>query len=275
MGQAKSIIVSAIDSQSANKFVRRKHYSGKVVSNSQLHFGVFLNDRMHGVMSYGPSLDKGKMVGLVRGTSWTGFLELNRMAFDEVLPRNSESRALAISFKLIRKFAPHIKWIVTFADATQCGDGTIYRAAGFDLIGIKRSKNLARLPSGDVLHKMTVESSPTRPLALLGGRSYADILQGQNSWKRFCGIIGANILEGFQLKYIKFLDPTIRDNLTIPILPFSEIDKCGIGMYKGERKICALSDTIDTSTDQVEEDGAIPISALQFSDKPFPLDDGK
>ena len=39
--------------------------------------------------------------------------------------------------KLLRKHAPQIKWVVTFADGTQCGDGTIYRAAGFVLTGIK------------------------------------------------------------------------------------------------------------------------------------------
>ena len=34
---------------------------------------------------------------LVAGTGWNEYLELNRMAFDNVLPRNSESRAIALS----------------------------------------------------------------------------------------------------------------------------------------------------------------------------------
>ncbi len=54
-------------------------------------------------MSYGPSLDKAKMLTLVDGTGWNEFLELNRMAFDDVLPRNSESRAISMSIKLIKK----------------------------------------------------------------------------------------------------------------------------------------------------------------------------
>ena len=49
------------------------------------------------------------------------------MAFSDRLPRNSESRALAIAFKMIRKHYPHIEWVISFADGTQCGDGTIYR----------------------------------------------------------------------------------------------------------------------------------------------------
>ena len=36
------------------------------------------------------------------------------------------------------------------------------------------------------------------------------------------------------LKYIYFLDKTYKEKLTCPILPYSEIDKIGAGMYKGE-----------------------------------------
>ena len=42
--------------------------------------------------------------------------------------------------------------------------------------------------------------------------------------------------EGFQLRYIYFLDPTARDRLTVPILPFSEIERRGAGMYKGIKR---------------------------------------
>lgn len=38
---AKEIVLRAIPSTTANAFVRKHHYSGKVVNNSQLHFGVF------------------------------------------------------------------------------------------------------------------------------------------------------------------------------------------------------------------------------------------
>ena len=62
--------------------MKAHHYSGKVVNNSTLHFGVFLEGNLHGVMSYGPSLDKSKIIGLVKDTGWNEFLELNRMAFD-------------------------------------------------------------------------------------------------------------------------------------------------------------------------------------------------
>lgn len=95
MGRAKEIEVKVIPSKIANPFIKAHHYSGKIVNNSCLHFGTFLDGRLHGVMSYGPSLDKSKTIGLVEGTGWNEFLELNRMAFDDYLPRNSESRCIS------------------------------------------------------------------------------------------------------------------------------------------------------------------------------------
>lgn len=163
MGSAKDLIVKVIPSKVAVPFVKAHHYSGKVVNNSNLHFGVFYEGRLHGVMSFGPSLDKPKIQGLVEGTGWNEFIELNRMAFDDVLPRNSESRAIAIAMKLIRKNAPQIKWVISFADGCQCGDGTIYRASGFVLTGYssgsmwKLPDYLAKINDGAVAHRMKVQ----------------------------------------------------------------------------------------------------------------------
>lgn len=148
MGRALDVELKVIPSSIANPFVKRVHYSGKVVNNSTLHFGAFLDGRLHGVMSFGSPTDKRKVLGLVEGTPWNGMLELNRMAFDDFLPRNSESRAIGMAMRLIKKNAPHVKWVLSFADGCQCGDGTIYRASNFVLTGIARNDTLRIDPRG-------------------------------------------------------------------------------------------------------------------------------
>lgn len=148
MGRAKEIVVKVIPSSVANPFMKKHHYSGKVVNNSCLHFGCFLDNALHGVLSYGPSLDKKKIMELVEGTGWNEFLELNRMAFDDYLPRNSESYCIGKTLRMIRKNAPQIKWVISFADGCSCGDGTIYRASNFVLTNIKENFNLCLLPNG-------------------------------------------------------------------------------------------------------------------------------
>ena len=235
MGRAMDITMKVIPGKVAAPFMRAHHYSGTIVNNSILHFGVFLDGRLHGVMSYGPSLDKSKLIGLVEGTGWNEFLELNRMAFDSVLQRNSESRAISLSLKLIKKHAPQVKWVVSFADACSCGDGTIYRASNFILTGIKENLNLCVLPDGTRTHKMTLASNPTSPRKELGGRTFFDVTGGRYNFMDYVKAAGATILPGFQLRYLYFIDKKAMKGLTVPIIPFSQIDEIGAGMYKGEK----------------------------------------
>ena len=236
MVSAKDIVLRPIPRAEADSMVKAHHYSGKVVRNSSLHVGVFLGGKLEGAMQLGPPLDKRKLLGLVEGTPWDGMLELNRMAFSDRLPPNSESRALGVLARIIRQHAPQIKWILSFADGTQCGDGTIYRAAGFLLTAIKASNNLARFPDGSVQHKMTFESSPTSPRSVANGRSYYDVTGGAYSWARFVKACGGTILPGYQLRYLRFIDPAWRNRLRSEPLDYSEIDRVGAGMYLGEKR---------------------------------------
>ena len=236
MASAKDLIVKPIASADARAFIRKHHYSGKVATNSQLHLGVFWDGKLEGVMQFGPSLDKSKIIGLVEGTGWNEFLELNRMAFSDALPKNSESRAISVAMKLLKKHAPHVKWVISFADGTQCGDGTIYRASGFVLTGIKKSLDLCRLPSGEVVHSVTLKSSPNTPREELGGRTFAQVTGGGTSFRKYVEAANGEVLAGFQLRYIYFIDSKSKNLLNCPELPFSAIAEAGAGMYKGEKR---------------------------------------
>lgn len=246
MGKCKEIVVKVIPASVANPFVRAHNYSGKVVPNSLLHFGAFLDGQLHGVLSYGCSMDKRKTMALVEGTGWNEFLELNRMAFDEYLPRNSESYCIGKTLRMIRKQAPQIKWVISFADGTQCGDGTIYRASNFVLTGIAENKSILRLPNGKTIARMTITAHPDadelRECCKFLGiplRPYSP-----SEWIK----MGAVCLTGHQLRYVYFLDPKYRKRLTVPELPFSEIDRRGAGMYKGANVTQAERHAIKTET---------------------------
>jgi hypothetical protein len=186
-------------------------------------------------MQFGPSIDKNKSVGLVTDTRWNGFIELNRLAFTDRLPRNSESRAISVAMKLLRKKAPHIEWCLSYADGTQCGDGTIYRASGFHLLKVTPNKSMWRMPDGDVICKIVLEPgfSPHGSQENTVKSRYGKT--GTETSTSFLKRIGAECLGGFQLKYIYFLNPAARDRLTVPVLHYDEIKKQGAQMYKGNR----------------------------------------
>jgi len=291
MATAKDLQVKPIASADAIAFVKAHHYSGKVTQNSQLHLGVFLQDRLHGVMQFGPSLDKRKMQGLVSGTLWHEFLELNRMAFDDVLPRNSESRALSIAWRLLRKYAPQVKWVISFADGTQCGDGTIYRAAGFVLTSIKKNDQIWKAPDGEVA-TILVATDTRRPeyyrlqekasntidnrvtetkanniihaVATRTGRDWnktAGATNGAASMSKYKEA-GWKPIEGFQLRYIYFIDPAYRARLTVPELPYSEIKARGATMYKGQRPTSGTGETDNAAHSHAQTGGASPTVPL-------------
>ena len=236
MGKVKDIVVKVIPEKIATPFVKAHHYSGKVVQNSQLHFGCFLDGGLHGVMSFGPSMDKRKILGLVEtentteATKWNEFIELNRMAFDDYLPRNSESRCLSIAFRLIKKNAPHIKYIISFSDATASGDGTIYRASGFKLTQIRENKSIIVMPDGERIVQLNFTNGYHEKEKVC--KKYGIPMWGGATIKPLLDI-GARYARGFQLRYIKLLTPDCK--LLVPEIPFSEIDKLGAGMWRGEK----------------------------------------
>jgi hypothetical protein len=249
MTTAKDVVVKVISSSDANRVIRAIHYSGKVVPNSQLHFGVFIGDKCHGAMQFGPSTVKRNLIGLVRGTLWHEFIELNRMAFADTLPRNSESRCIAYALRYIKKHYPQIKWVVSFADGTQCGDGTIYRASGFVLTSIKKNNGMYRMPNGEVISKLTMQVNPEYLRKNNGSASPKKMIED-----------GGVLLNGVMLRYIYILDKSCE--LTCPILPFSEIDRQGARMYKGKNYTRGVSADSGTTGDQPERGGANPTTPL-------------
>ena len=188
--------------------------------NSILHFGAFLDEKLHGVLSYGSPMVKKNVIHFVENTKWNEIVELNRMAFDNYLPKNSESRCIAITINLIKKNAPHIKWILSFSDGNLCGDGTIYRASGFKLIGVNKNTSTYQLPNGEVVCSLTSSAHRTKES---NGKSGTQWIKDN----------GGKKLDGFQLRYIYLIDKNCK--LTVPIMPFSIIDKLGAGMYKGKK----------------------------------------
>jgi hypothetical protein len=240
MFTAKDIQIKVIDSGSSRKIVERYHYSGKCTQNSQIHFGVFLNGKLEGALQFGPSIDKRRMAQNL-GIGFNESLELNRMALSDNCPKNSESRSLGICLRLLKKTYPHLKIIISFADACQCGDGTIYRASGFKLHGIKKNTSLRMMPDGSIVADKTFNNYANREFNGVKLRETKPI-------------------EGFQMKYLYFFDKVLEKRFK-----FVDFDKIPdyVKMYKGSKR---SEHENNVSNFQLEESGATPTTALHSKD---------
>lgn len=244
----KNILIKPIDGNSARKIVERFHYSGKSTQNSQIHFGVFLENTLQGVLQFGPSIDKRRM-GENLGIDMNHFLELNRMAFSDVLPKNSESRAISVCLRILKKTYPHLRCIISFADACQCGDGTIYRASGFKLHSYKKNNSLLDAGDGQIAF-----NHGTKKRKVVAKKAIDNQLSPDG--KYMSSVLKLKPIEGYQMKYIYFFDKDLEKRFK-----FVEKIPDEVRMYKGKKR----ASSVESGTTSFQEvgGGESPTDALQ------------
>lgn len=229
MFTAKDLVIKSITSETARKVVSMYHYSGKSTQNSQIHFGVFLNGSLQGALQFGPSIDKRRMAQNL-GVGMNEFLELNRMALSDKLPKNSESRAISICLRILKKQYPFLKFIISFADACQCGDGTIYRASGFKLHSFKKNNSLFVNVSGEIDSKHGTKK--TREVIAKKALDNSLTEDGEYLSSKLKREGKIKTLEGYQMKYLYFYDKDLEKKFKF--VNFDEIPD-EVRMYRGEK----------------------------------------
>lgn len=135
----KDFYLKEIDRKLANSIIIKNHYSKKVYNATYIHLGLFIKDKLLGVLQYGYAMNPGSYDSVVSGSSLNGYLELNRMWLSDEAERNSESKAVSYSIKYIKGKYPKVKWIQSFADERCGGFGIVYQACNFKFYGEHKS----------------------------------------------------------------------------------------------------------------------------------------
>ena len=128
-----------INKLTASNFYKRWHYLGETDFISTINYGAYYDGWLVGVISYGSPNAK-KMRGLYDENTQDGWWEIKRLAMTDDMPKNSESRFIAISTKLLRK-SFKVVGMITLADDGVGHTGTIYRASGFEYKGLTAKKS--------------------------------------------------------------------------------------------------------------------------------------
>ena len=130
-------MVKEISKILSKKVMIEKHYSHKVCNDAttHIHLGCFIDGEMRSVLQLGYSMNPQSMSKICQDTLISEYKELNRMWFDDVAPRNTESKAISYTMKYLRGKYRKIKWVQSFADE-RCGRfGVVYQAANFKFYG--------------------------------------------------------------------------------------------------------------------------------------------
>jgi len=150
----KNYFVGEIPAKQAREIVKRYHYSGKCVSNSSLHLGVFSLQTLQlvGALQFGPPMNGARTA--VKFCDDTRMLELNRMVMADEEPRNAESQAISLCLKWVKENTD-ISYILSFSDGKEGNCGYIYQATNWRYIGYLLSDSFYDL-DGDIVHNVTV-----------------------------------------------------------------------------------------------------------------------
>ena len=137
----------------AAKSVLRHHYLGTLPGATQVSFGIFVGPSLEGAVTLGCGPINGHR--LVEGARRDEYLCLTRLWLSERLPRNSESRVLAIVARLVRRHTD-VRFLVSYADPAYGHLGTVYQAAGWTYVGTSSASDLYRVGSGKAQHSRTL-----------------------------------------------------------------------------------------------------------------------
>lgn len=135
--------------------LRRWYYRPDVPVGKLVRLGVWEDDRLIGVVSFGPG--SSSTLGQRFGCTPLQSCELNRIA---LAPdhKTEVSRIIKIAVLMLRKQSPGIRVIVTFADPEAGHHGGVYQGAGWIYTG-KTSIDRRYLYRGEWLHSRGVRAS--------------------------------------------------------------------------------------------------------------------
>lgn len=199
----RSFYVALMPRAQACAIIRERHYSGRCVNNSYVHLGVYIDGIIHGVMQLGYALNPRRVEHIVRNTASNQYLELNRMWLSDSAPRCSESRALAMMVRWVRKAMPRVRWIQSFADGRLGKNGVVYQAANFVYLGCHKTP-FWRL-DGETYHKVLATSR------IAGGNRGRHLRANLGRAQKECYM---------QYRYIFFVRPEARRDLVMRPQPY-------------------------------------------------------
>lgn len=112
-------------------------------------------DELEGVLQFGTPMNAKKTPQkLIQGATQNDMYELNRMAMTDDAPKFSESQAIGLCIKWLKRFRKDIKWLLSFSDGKEGNVGTIYQATNWKYYGYNISNSFFDL-DGTIMHKVT------------------------------------------------------------------------------------------------------------------------
>ncbi len=144
-------------SYAAAKFaVEHWHYSGHMPDSKCVKIGVYEDSTFIGAVIFSRGVS-GSNLSKTYKLKTTEICELSRVALKA--HKAPVTQIVAIAIRMLRKFCPGLKLIISYADANQGHVGAIYQAGNWIYTGESASVPIYIGKSGRVYHDRSVSSS--------------------------------------------------------------------------------------------------------------------
>ncbi len=198
----QSIRIRPIPFTVAKRILVKNHYLHSLPGGTKLAFGAFLGVRLLGAIAFGSGPQM--VYSLVEDASPDDCLTLTRLWLSDDLPKNSESRVIAVCLRAIKRFT-QVKFLVSYADPSAGHAGGIYQATGWLYTGLSENMPLYDLGDGKVRHSRSLSHA-----------------FGSHSLKHFeaHGVPVRVVPQAAKHRYVYFLDASWRPRLKPSVLPY-------------------------------------------------------
>jgi hypothetical protein len=195
-------VVKPVPHSIAKQVLVREHYLHSFPGGTKLAFGGFLDYRLLGALTLGAG--PANAYSLVDGATPDDCLALTRLWLSDELPKNSESRFIAVVLRSLKRHTD-LKFLVSYADPAQGHLGTIYQATGWVYTGLSEATPLYDIGDGRHYHSRSLSHS-------FGSH-------GLTHFQRH-SIQVRLVPQQAKHRYLYFLDPGWRSGLRVSTLPY-------------------------------------------------------
>ena len=198
----KDLNIAPISQIDAKEILIPNHYLHSFPGGTKLSFGVYLDARLLGALTFGV----GPYLGykLVKDASPDDVVTLTRLWLSDGLPKNSESHVIGIVLRSLRK-ETSLKFVLAYSDPAAGHVGTIYQATNWLYTGLSSATPLYDIGDGIPRHSRSLAHQ-------LGSHSIR--------YLTYRGIVVKTVPQMAKHRYIYFLDDSWRTRLLVPVLPY-------------------------------------------------------
>ena len=137
--QNKKYFIDQVNSSKAYQFMCMYHYSHRGFKAAKINLGIFQkeNNKLVGVLQWGrAAVHNIKLSRYVKEKiNIDEYLELNRFAMADSEGKNSESQAISLGIKWLKKNRPDIRLLVSYSGRIEGNYGYIYQATNWEYLG--------------------------------------------------------------------------------------------------------------------------------------------